>query len=162
VISQKYFESLDGRPEGPRVSDAEIEALFREPGMKERFDQFFDDYRARGNQAPEKQELMRGWGETQIGERRGIAAGIDKQRSVELQIMIHQERLLASVYAQESLLPNAKASDAEIDAYIAQHPNLPADAARTIARQAIEREKVNTLIEEIAKRSQVTVAYDFR
>jgi serine/threonine protein kinase len=164
VVSKRYFESFGGPTKAPPVSDAEIEALFKEPGMEELFTQFVYDNRrgAVGNQPPDVRQLRRGWGEAQIGERRGIAAGIDKQRRVELQIMVEQARLLASKYAQETLLPNAKASDAEIDAYIAQHPELDKNQARIEARSVIEQEKLNHLIEEITNRSQVVVSDTFR
>jgi parvulin-like peptidyl-prolyl isomerase len=71
-------------------------------------------------------EIKHQLGQALVGERRGIAAGIDKKRSVELQIMLEQARLLASTYAQETLDPEKnpamKATEAEIDEYIKKHP----------------------------------------
>ncbi len=65
------------------------------------------------------------WAQVMLGERRGIAAGVDKKRNVELQILLQQSRLLAEAYAQENLNPEKnpgmKATDAEIDAYLKAH-----------------------------------------
>jgi len=47
--------------------------------------------------------------------------------------MLEQARLLASTYAKETLIPNTKATDAEINAYVAKHPELDTKQARTKA-----------------------------
>src|SRR6185436_4181245 len=66
--------------------------------------------------------IRRQLGQVLIGEQRGVAAGVDKQRKVELQIMLQQARLIASMYEQESLLESVKATQPEIDAYMKAHP----------------------------------------
>src|SRR5713101_8837917 len=125
VIGQNYTQT------GATVSDSDIEAFFKEPGQEERFNQFLKDAQAHNpqmasQQTPDEQkkEIKHQLGQALVGERRGIAAGLDKKRSVELQIILEQARLLASTYAQETLIPNTKATDAEIDVHIAKHPEL--------------------------------------
>jgi parvulin-like peptidyl-prolyl isomerase len=86
-----------------------------------------------------------------IGERRGIAAGIDKKRGVELQILLEQARQLASVYAQETLVPKTKATEAEIDAYLAKHPELDSSQARAKAEDVLKRARAGEDFASLAK-----------
>jgi len=158
VISQSYAESQSGSPGAQGVSDADIDAFFKEPGQEERFNQFLKDAQAHnptmaGQQIPEEQlkEIRHQLGQVLVGERRGVAAGIDKKRSVELQIMLEQARLLASTYAQETLIPNTKATDAEINAYIAKHPELGTKQARTKAEEVLKRARAGEDFASLAK-----------
>lgn len=126
IISQSQAK---GESQGPLASMAEVEAFFKEPGQEERLKQFIADARARnpmmaGQQISEEQmkEIRTQLGQVLIGERRGVAAGVDKQRKVQLQIMLQQARLLASIYEEEVLVKAAKPSQEEIDAYVKAHP----------------------------------------
>lgn len=158
VISQSYAESQAANPTPTQVSDAEIDALFKEPGQEERFQQFLKDAQASNptmaaQQIPEEQmkEIRRQMGQVLIGERRGIEKGIDKKRSVELQIMLEQSRLLASTYAKETLIPNTKATDAEITAYIAKHPELDDKQTRAKAEEVLKRARAGEDFAALAK-----------
>ena len=158
VISQNYAESQVGTPGAQTVSDADIDAFFKEPGQEERFNQFLKDAQAHnptmaGQQIPPEQlkEIKHQLGQVLVGERRGVAAGVDKKRSVELQIMLEQSRLLASTYAQETLIPNTKATDAEINAYIAKHPELDTKQARTKAEEVLKRARAGEDFASLAK-----------
>jgi foldase protein PrsA len=126
IISQNYEKS---QPGAAAPSDAEIEAFFKEPGQEEHLKQFIEDAKKRnpmmaGQEIPpeQMQEIRRELGKVLIGERRGVAAGIDKQRKVELQIMLQEARLVASMYEQETLAETVKPSQPEIDAYMKAHP----------------------------------------
>jgi len=129
IIAQNYFKS---DPSTANVSDADIEAYFKESGQEARFQEFINDLKSQDpnaaqQQIPEEQikTARHQWGQVMVGERRGIAAGIDKKRNVELQIMLQQARVVAEAYAQENLSPeknpSMKATDAEIDAYLKSH-----------------------------------------
>ncbi len=111
VISQNYTQSKTGGQGAGAVSDAEIDAFFKEPGQQETLNQFLKDAQARnpmmaGQQIPEDQlkEIKHQLGQVLLGARQGAAAGVDKKRGVELQIMLEQARVLASTYAQETLI----------------------------------------------------------
>jgi len=162
VIAQNYFESQGGAPGTAAVSDADIDAFFKEPGQEERFNQFINDAKARNpqmasQQIPDEQlkQIKHQLGQALLGERRGIAAGIDKKRGVELQIMLEQSRLLAETYAQENLSPeknaSMKASDAEIAAYLAKHPELDSSQSRAKAEEVLKRARAGEDFASLAK-----------
>jgi parvulin-like peptidyl-prolyl isomerase len=158
VISQSYAESQAGNPGAAQASEADVEAFFKEPGQEDRFNQFVKDAQASnpmmaGQQIPPEQlkEIRKQLGQVLIGERKGTAAGVDKKRSVELQIMLEQARLLASTYAKETLIPNTKATDAEINAYIAKHPELDSKQSRTKAEEVLKRVRAGEDFAKLAK-----------
>jgi parvulin-like peptidyl-prolyl isomerase len=158
VISQAYAEGQAGTPGAGAVSDADIDAFFKEPGQEERFNQFLADAKVNnpmmaGQQIPPEQlkEIKHQLGQVMLGERRGTAAGIDKQRKIELQIMLEQARLLASTYAKETLIPNTKATDAEIAAYIAKHPELDSKQTRAKAEDVLKRVRAGEDFAALAK-----------
>ena len=158
VIAQSFAESQSGAPGAPQVSDAEIDAFFKEPGQEERFQQFVKDAQASnpmmaGQAIPDEQmkQIKHQLGQVLIGERRGVAAKVDQKRSVELQIMLEQSRLLASTYAKETLIPNTKATDAEVAAYIAKHPELDDKQTRVKAEQVLQRARAGEDFAALAK-----------
>ncbi len=106
-----------------------------------------------GQQIPEEQmrDIRRQLGQVLLGARQGAAAGIDKKRGVELQIMLEQARVLASTYAQETLIPNTKATDAEINAYVAKHPELDTKQARVKAEEVLKRARAGEDFASLAK-----------
>ncbi|MEO8434548.1 MAG: peptidylprolyl isomerase [Pyrinomonadaceae bacterium] len=153
VVSQNYGSKTEGAsapaPE-TNVSDAEIEAFFKEPGQEERFNQFIKDAQARNPQLASQaipdaqlQQAKHQLGQVLINARKGTAAGVEKKRNVQLQIMLQQARALASAYAEETFNPeknaSMKASDAEIEAYLAKHPELDESQARGKAEDLLKR-----------------------
>jgi peptidyl-prolyl cis-trans isomerase C len=151
VIAENFFKSQQPNPAGPtnpNVSDAEIDEFFKQPAQQAKFDQFIKDAQAKnpqmaGNQiSPEQMKQVRQQlGQVLIGEQRGVKAGIDKKRDVQLQMMMEQSRVLASAYAQEQLVPKMKATDKEVDDYIAKHPELDSNQAKTKAEEVLKRVK---------------------
>jgi peptidyl-prolyl cis-trans isomerase C len=148
VIGQNYLEEQRKKSPGASplgsITQAEIDAFLKEPGQEKKFEEFIADARARNPQAadlPEaqKQQLRQQWAQILIAERKGRQEGLDKNRRVQLQIMLQEARSLAELYAKEKLAERIKATDPEIDAYIAKHPELDPAKARTQAEEIQKR-----------------------
>ena len=187
IISQiqaKEQGQGQGQAQGQgQVTQAEIESFFKEPGQEDRLKQFIADARSRNPMmagqeiSPEQMtEIRTQLGQVLIGERRGVAAGLDQQRKTQLQLMLQQSRLLASMYEEEVLVKAAKPSQAEIDTYVKAHPEeqvharhiliatksaempteqggggLEKPAARAKAEEVLKRVKAGENFENLAK-----------
>lgn len=158
VIAEHYFKSQGGGTPSPNISEQEVDELFKQPANQARFDQFINDAKAKNPQLasteiPEEQlkQVKRQLGQVLIGESRGIAAGLDKQRPVDLQVKLEQARILASTYAQEQLADKMKATDEEVDAYLKQHPELDIKQQKTKAEEVLKRVRAG---EDFAKLAQ--------
>ena len=159
VIAQNFSQQSgkQGPPAAP-PTDAEIDAFFKEPGQEDRLQQFVKDAQAEnpmmaGQAIPDEQmkEIRKQLGQVLISERKGVAAGVDKKRSVELQIMLEQSRVLASKYAKETLIPDTKATDAEVAAYITKHPELDDKQTRVKAEEVLKRARAGEDFAALAK-----------
>lgn len=157
VVAENYFKSQGGGAP-PNITEQEVDEFFKQPANQAKFDQFINDAKAKNpqlasGQIPEEQlkQVKRQLGQVLIGESRGIANGIDKQRPVDLQIKLEQSRILAQTYAQEQLAEKMKATDQEIDAYIAQHPELDIKQNRGKAEEVLKRVRAG---EDFAKLAQ--------
>jgi parvulin-like peptidyl-prolyl isomerase len=156
VIAENYFKSQGNKT--PNIPEADVETFFKEAGNQEKFDQFIKDAQTKnpqlaGGKIPEEQlkQVKQQLGQVLIGQKKGTEAGVDKKRDVQLQIMMEQARVLASSYAQDQLVKNMKATDQEVDAYIAQHPELDSKQSRVKAEDVLKRARTG---EDFAKLAQ--------
>jgi hypothetical protein len=138
VISQAYFKQRQkaGATDPTQVvTQAEIDALLAEPAQQPQIAAFIEDYRkngpGRGAAVPEGQrkELAQHYGRVMVGMRKGTAAGLGADRKTQLVIMLQQARLLAGAYSKE-LGTKLNVTDAELNAYIATHPEYDTKQSR--------------------------------
>ena len=123
----------------------EVAAFLKEPGQDARFAEFLQDYvksnKPAGGQlsAEQRQELQQSWAKVLIAARKAIAAGLDRQRGPEVMIAYQQARLLAGAYFKDVLKQRTAATDQEIDAYVAAHPELDQSKLRAQAEEVARR-----------------------
>jgi parvulin-like peptidyl-prolyl isomerase len=149
IIAQSYIQKLqkDAQPgTSPLdvVPQAEVEAFLKEPGREQKFEQFIEDATALGlvnGPVPpaQRERFQQEWARVLIAERKGVEAGIEKDRKFELQLMFQEARTLVRKYAEQQLESRVKATEPEIDAYIAQHPELDPSKARAKAEELLKR-----------------------
>jgi len=160
VVAENYFKSqgMTGA-NGPNISEQEVEEFFKQPANQTKFDQFINDAKAKnpqlaGGPIPDEQlkQVKRQLGQVLIGEQKAIAAGAHKQRKVDLQVKLEQARILAQTYAQEQLAEKMKATDKEVDDYLALHPELDTSKQnRPKAEEVLKRARAGEDFTKLAK-----------
>jgi parvulin-like peptidyl-prolyl isomerase len=157
VVAHDYLkkrQAAGAKSQEEVVSKAEIAAFLKEPGQDQKFAEFLQDY-LKHNAPPggqvtdeQRQQLRENWANVMIANRKGIATGVDHERATEVMVMYQQARLLAGAYSNEVLLARARATDQEIDSYIAAHPELDAAKLRAKAEEVLRRARAG---EDFAK-----------
>src|SRR5205085_4288268 len=130
------------------VSNQEVDNFIKEPGVQQRFEQFLQDVQAlgllpsaSGISDQQKEQIEKNmWAPAQILQRKAVAAGVDKERLTQLMIKLQEAQVLAQKYLP-TLSDKTKATDAEIDAYIAKHPELDTKQTRAKAEDVLKRVK---------------------
>lgn len=147
VIAQAYFKRRQAAgvtAPDEVVSPQEIEAVLKAPGSAAAFNAFVEDYRKNGPNRgaaltdEQRAQLREHWGRVMVGRDKGVAEGLGRDRQTQLLVLLQQARLLAGAYAAE-LKPGIRATDAEIDAYLAAHPELDTKASRAKAEDVLRR-----------------------
>jgi parvulin-like peptidyl-prolyl isomerase len=147
VLAQAYFKrQQDAGIRDPEqiVPSAEIDAYLAEPATAPQFEAFVGDYVKNGptRGAPvtddQRKALARQYGRVMVGMRKAVAAGLERERKTQLVVMYQEARLLAGAYSKEDAA-SYKATDAEVDAYIAKHPEFDTKASRAKAEDVLRR-----------------------
>jgi parvulin-like peptidyl-prolyl isomerase len=147
VLAQAYFKRQQDagvRDAEQVIAASEIDAYLAEPATAPQFDAFVSDYVKNGPtrgapiNAEQRKALGRQYGRVMVGMRKAVAAGLDRERKTQLVVMYQQARLLAGAYTKDDAATYT-ATDAEIDAYIAGHPELDTKATRAKAEEVLRR-----------------------
>ena len=145
IIATYYFEQQGEN--GPNVTDEEVTQFFKDPTYEHKFQQLITDIKAKdpqfASQEIPQQELdqfKQRVGRVYLGEKRGIEQGVDKKPQVRLQVLLQHARLLAQKYAMDNLKKKMEATDEEVTAYLASHPEMDTDKKqRAQAEEVLKR-----------------------
>jgi parvulin-like peptidyl-prolyl isomerase len=157
ILAQFYFEQMGDK--GPDIPDKDVEDFFKEPINQQKFDQIISDAKSKDPQLakqeiPKEQlDMLKGrLGRIYIAERRAKEQGLDKKPAVRIQTVLQEARVLAQEYAKDSLQDKMKATDAEVDAYLAKHPELDTDKKkREQAEEVLKRLRAGEDFAKLAK-----------
>jgi hypothetical protein len=149
TYAQKQQEAGMTNPD-QLFSKDEVDKFLKQPGQDQKFDQFLKDVQDLGmlpsaaNMPPEQRERLKNdlWGPMSVVAGKAKAAGIDKERRTQLLIQVQEAQVLARKYSEQNakaLEEKTKATDAEIDAYIAKHPELDESKTRAQAEDIAKR-----------------------
>lgn len=147
VIAQYYFEEQGENAAAADITDKEVEEFFKQPGNQQKFDQIIADAKAKDPQfasqeiPPEQLNMLKQrLGRIYVAEKRAIEKGLDKKRKVQLQMELQHARVLAQKYAVDRLQEKMKATDEEVNAYLASHPEMDTDKKnRATAEEVLKR-----------------------
>jgi hypothetical protein len=134
------------------IKPAEIEAFFKEPATAPQFAAFLADYRKNEpkNRTPlAEEELRRHYGQVMVAKRKALAAGLDRQRKTQLMVLVQQARLLAGAYSEEAAA-RLKATEAEVDAYVAANPKFNTSKERARIETVLGRARAGEDFEKLA------------
>lgn len=145
VLANAYFQQQGEN--GPDIPDKEVEEFFKQPANEAKFQQVITDAKSQdprlaAQEIPKEQldELRQRLGRIYIGEHKAKEQGLDKKPEVRLQNVLQEARLIASTYFKEELQEKLKASEEEVTAYIASHPELDTEKKqRAQAEELLKR-----------------------
>ena len=147
VIAQYFMEEQRKKNQPAEITEDEINEFFKTPVNQHRFEQIMADVKNKDPQMaqqeiPEEQINMfkQQVGKVLIAEKRAMDQGLDKNPEVKLQTELQQARVLAQRYAMDKLQAKMKATDEEVNAYLASHPELDTDKKnRARAEEVLKR-----------------------
>ena len=145
IIAQHFYQSQGEN--GPDFTDQEVDDYFKQPTNDQKFEQLIADakksdpqFAAQQIPAEEMAKLKQRLGRVYLAEKKAVEQGLDKQPKVRLQVMLQNARAIAIKYAEDKLKDKMTATDAEVDAYLASHPEMDTDKKqREQAQEVLKR-----------------------
>ena len=142
------------------ASPAEVAAFVKEPGQEQKFQAFLQDYlqtrpqaqQARTPTEAQRENLRQQWAGIILGARKGISAGVEQERATQVLMLYQQASLLAGEYLkQDTISARTAATEPEIEAYFAQHPELDPKQTRAKAEKVLARLRAGEDFAALAK-----------
>ena len=160
-FAQKQQEAGMTNPDQLFTKD-EVANFLKQPGQDQKFDQFLKDVQDLGmlpsaaGMPPEQRDRLKNdlWGPMSVVAAKARAAGVDKERRTQLLVQVQEAQVLARKYAEQNakaLEEKTKASDAEIESYIAKHPELDESKTRAQAEEIVKRARGGEDFANLAK-----------
>jgi parvulin-like peptidyl-prolyl isomerase len=145
VIAQYYFEQQGET--NPDITDSDVDEFYKQPGNQQKFDQIIADAKSKDPQfaaqeiPPEQLNMLKQrLGRIYIAEKKAVDKGFDKKPEVKLQMMLQHARVIAQKYAMDTLKDKMTATDEEVNAYLASHPEIDVDKKnRATAEEVLKR-----------------------
>lgn len=157
VYAKKQRENPNAKPEDLRPKPEEIDAYLKDPKNTQAADQYLDDLKKVGLVPDEqpitdevREQFRQQWAPMALMAEKGRAAGVESDRSAQLQIQFQQAVALSRIYSNE-LTKKLEPTDAEIDAYFVAHPEMDPKAARQKAEDILKRARAGEDFEKLAK-----------
>jgi parvulin-like peptidyl-prolyl isomerase len=158
VVAQYYFEK-QGENATTDITDAQVDEFFKQPVNQHKFDQIIADAKSKDPQfasqeiPPEQMNMLKQrLGRIYLAEKKAIDQGLDKKPEVRLQLLLQHARAVAQKYAVDKLQDKMKATDEEVTAYLASHPEMDTDKKnRAKAEEVLKRARGG---EDFAKLAQ--------
>jgi hypothetical protein len=156
VIAQAYTKSrqdVGAKSMDDVVTPAEVDAFTKEPGRDKEFEEFVEDFRKSGPgrgepiTAEQRTGLRQQWGRVMVAKRKGLAAGLDRDRKTQLVVALQQSRLLAGAMSRQ-VESRFAATQQEIDAFLTAHPEFDPKLLRARAEEVLKRARAG---EDFAK-----------
>ncbi|MBC7910674.1 MAG: peptidylprolyl isomerase [Pyrinomonadaceae bacterium] len=157
LYEKKQMDARGASPAFADIKDEEVKAFLAEKDQDKKFDEFVQIAQKMGlfgkEALPEEQKarLKEEWAKVSLTERKAVQAGFDKQRNVQLHVAFQQARYLAQKYAEEKLKPQLEVKDDEVNAYIAQHPELDDSKVKSKAEDILKRVRAGEDFAALAK-----------
>jgi parvulin-like peptidyl-prolyl isomerase len=158
VVAQYYFEK-QGENATTDITDAQVDEFFKQPVNQHKFDQIIADAKSKDPNfasqeiPPEQMNMLKQrLGRIYLAEKKAIDQGFDKKPEVRLQMLLQHARAVAQKYAVDKLQDKMKATDDEVNAYLASHPEMDTDKKnRARAEEVLKRARGG---EDFAKLAQ--------
>lgn len=160
VVAQMYIKKqrdAQVKPEEMKPSKEEIDAFIKDPAKVKQADSYLEDLVSLG-MVPEgqkvtdeiKEQFRQQWAQMSVLAQKGRAAGVDKNRAAQLQIQFQQAVALSRIY-ETQLAKKNEPTEAEIEKYFADHPELDPKATRDKAEEILKRARAGEDFEALAK-----------